>query len=167
MPARGGRDAPIQPLERADVYRCAGVPGNPPRLPAACRLSKHLWLHIHVAVPIETDRAQVMNVARWYLPHLLALTASSPYYLGATPGTPYRTILWRRWPRTGAPLRFSDEKEFQQLLRLLLDTKRIDGPGRLYWDLRPHHEYRTLEFRIADVTLRIDDAMVAAALARG
>lgn len=125
-------------------------------------------LHIHVAVPEETDRAQVMNAARWYLPHLLALTASSPYFLGSDTGhASYRAILWRRWPRTGAPPRFSDEEEFQQLLRLLLDTKRIDGPGRLYWDLRPHHEYRTLEFRIADVTLRIDDAVVAAALARG
>lgn len=125
-------------------------------------------LHIHVAVPEGIDRAQVMNAARWYLPHLLALTASSPYFLGSDTGhASYRNILWRRWPRAGAPLRFSDEEEFQRLLRLLLDTKRIDGPGRLYWDLRPHHEYRTLEFRIADVTPRIDDAVVAAALARG
>jgi carboxylate-amine ligase len=125
-------------------------------------------LHIHVAVPPEADRAQVMNAVRWYLPHLLALTASSPYFLGSDTGhDSYRAILWRRWPRTGAPPRFASEAEFQQLLRVLLDTRRIDSPGRLYWDLRPHHEYRTLEFRIADVTPRLDDAVVAAALARG
>lgn len=124
-------------------------------------------LHIHVAVPPEVDRVRVMNVARWYLPHLLALTASSPFFLGGDTGhNSYRVILWRRWPRTGAPPRFADEREFQSLLRILLDTGRIDGPGRLYWDVRPHHEYPTLEFRVADVTLRLQDAVVAAALAR-
>ena len=125
-------------------------------------------LHIHVAVPQGTDRVRIMNVVRWYLPHLLALTASSPYYLESDTGhASYRSILWRRWPRTGAPPRFADEQEFESLLDLLLQTGRIDGPGRLYWDIRPHHEFPTIEFRIGDVTPRLEDAVFAAALARG
>lgn len=124
-------------------------------------------MHVHVALPSEVDRLRVMNVARLYLPHLLALTASSPFFLGEDTGyASYRSILWRRWPRAGVPPRFADEAEFAEVLRLMLETGRIDAPGRLYWDVRPHHAYRTLEFRVADVTPRLEDAVLAAALAR-
>jgi carboxylate-amine ligase len=124
-------------------------------------------MHVHVALPEEVDRVRVMNCARLYLPHLLALTASSPLYLGEDSGyASYRSILWRRWPRTGAPPRFEDAAEFERLVRLLMDTGCIDAPGRVYWDIRPHHQYPTLEFRVADVTPRLEDAVAAAALAR-
>lgn len=124
-------------------------------------------MHVHVSVPDGTDRARVMNVARLYLPYLSALTASSPFFLGDDTGyASYRSILWRRWPRTGAPPRFRDEAEFRRLVGWLLDTERIDAPGRIYWDLRPHHLYPTLEFRVADVTPRLSDAVATAALAR-
>jgi carboxylate-amine ligase len=125
-------------------------------------------MHIHVSVPDGVDRVAVMNVARLYLPHLLALTASSPFFLGEETGyASYRSILWRRWPRSGVPPRFRDREEYDRLLGLLLRMGRIDAPGRLYWDMRPHHEYPTVEFRVADVTPRLEDAVVAAALARG
>lgn len=124
-------------------------------------------MHVHVGVPKGVDRARVMNAARLYLPHLLALTASSPLYLGADTGyASYRSILWRRWPRTGPPPRFADAGEFDGLVRLLLETGCIDAPGRVYWDVRPHHQYPTLEYRVADVTPRLEDAVAAAALAR-
>lgn len=124
-------------------------------------------MHVHVSVPEGTDRVRVMNVARLFLPHLLALTASSPFYLGNDTGyASYRSILWRRWPRTGAPPRFEDAAEFDRLVRLLLETGCIDAPGRVYWDVRPHHAYPTLEYRVADVTPRVEDAVTAAALAR-
>ncbi|HEV2147688.1 MAG TPA: YbdK family carboxylate-amine ligase [Longimicrobiaceae bacterium] len=124
-------------------------------------------MHVHVAVPERVDRARVMNCARLYLPLLLALTASSPLYLGEDTGyASYRSILWRRWPRTGAPPRFEDAAEFDRLIRVLLETGSIDAPGRVYWDVRPHHQYPTLEFRVADVTPRLEDAVAAAALAR-
>ena len=125
-------------------------------------------MHVHVSVPEGVDRIGVMNVARLYLPHLLALTASSPFFLGERTGyASYRSILWRRWPRSGIPPRFQDRAEYDRLLDLLLRMGRIDAPGRLYWDMRPHHEYPTIEFRVADVTPRLEDAIVAAALARG
>ncbi|CAN5413664.1 carboxylate-amine ligase [soil metagenome] len=124
-------------------------------------------MHVHVGVPAEVDRVQVMNVVRLYLPYLLALTASSPFFLGEDTGyASYRTILWRRWPRSGPPPRFGSRAEYEQLIEWLLRTGRIDATGRLYWDMRPHHTYPTLELRVADVTPRLEDAVVAAALVR-
>jgi carboxylate-amine ligase len=124
-------------------------------------------MHVHVGVPEGVDRARVANAARFFLPHLLAVTASSPFYEGRDTGyCSFRTPIWRRWPRTGAPPRFEGAAELELLLRWLTETECLDGPGRLYWDLRPHHRYPTLEFRAADVTPRLEDAVAAAALAR-
>jgi carboxylate-amine ligase len=124
-------------------------------------------MHVHVGVPEHLDRVRVANAARFWLPHLLALTASSPFWEGRDTGyCSFRTLLWRRWPRSGAPPRFESTDEFELLLRWLMDTKCVDAPGRLYWDLRPHHAYPTIEFRAADVTPRLEDAVATAALAR-
>ena len=124
-------------------------------------------MHVHVGVPKGTDRARVANTVRLHLAVLLALTASSPYFEGHDTGhASYRSVLWRRWPRTGAPPRFRDDAEYAALVRWLVQSGRIDGPGRLYWDLRPHHVYPTVEIRIADCTPRLDDAIAVAALAR-
>ena len=123
--------------------------------------------HVHVGVPEHVDRTRVSNAARAYLPYLLALTASSPFFEGRDTGyASFRTLLWRRWPRTGAPPRFESQAELEHLLRWLTETGCVDGPGRLYWDLRPHHRYPTVEFRVMDVTPRLEDAVAAAALAR-
>ena len=124
-------------------------------------------MHVHVGVPRGTDRARIANVVRLHLPLLLALTASSPYFEGRDTGhVSYRSVLWRRWPRTGAPPRFRDDAEYAALVRWLVQSGRIDGPGRLYWDLRPHHLYPTVEVRIPDCTPRLDDAIAVAALTR-
>jgi len=124
-------------------------------------------MHVHVGLPAHVDRVRVANVARLYLPYLLAVTASSPFFQGRDTGyCSFRTLLWRRWPRSGAPPRFENAAEFELLVRWLTETQCIDTPGRLYWDLRPHHRYPTLEFRAQDVTPRLEDAVAAAALAR-
>ncbi|HEU0055164.1 MAG TPA: YbdK family carboxylate-amine ligase [Longimicrobium sp.] len=124
-------------------------------------------MHVHVGIPAPHDRVQVANVVRVYLPYLLALTASSPYWEGADTGyASYRALVWRRWPRSGAPPRFESQAEFDRLLRWLVETKCVDAPGRVYWDLRPHHRYPTIELRVMDVTPRLDDAVAVAAFAR-
>lgn len=124
-------------------------------------------MHVHVGVPAGVDRVRVANVARLYLPCLLALTASSPFYGGRDTGyASFRSLIWRRWPRSGPPPRLEGSEEMELLTRWLMETACIDAPGRLYWDLRPHHRYPTVEFRVTDVTPRLDDAVAAAALAR-
>lgn len=124
-------------------------------------------MHVHVGVPGHLDRVRIANVARLYLPYLLAVTASSPFFQGRDTGyCSFRTLLWRRWPRSGAPPRLESAAEFELLVSWLTETQCIDTPGRLYWDLRPHHRYPTVEFRAQDVTPRLEDAVAAAALAR-
>ncbi|HET6763459.1 MAG TPA: YbdK family carboxylate-amine ligase [Longimicrobiaceae bacterium] len=124
-------------------------------------------MHVHVGVPAGRNRVRAMNVARAWLPVLLAMTASSPYFLGRDTGyASFRSLIWRRWPRSGPPPRVADEAELRDLVRWLRETGSIDAPGRIYWELRPHHEYPTLEFRVADATPRVEDVAAAAALAR-
>jgi carboxylate-amine ligase len=124
-------------------------------------------MHVHVAVPEGVDRAKVSNCVRLHLPLLLALSASSPFFAGHDTGhASYRSVLWRRWPRTGAPPRFASDAEYAALVRWLTESGRIDGPGRLYWEMRPHHVYPTIEARIADCTPRVEDAVAIAALLR-
>lgn len=130
--------------------------------------SQHIFgLHVHVAIPAGVDRARVLNVVRCYGAWLLALSASSPLFRADDTGyASYRWVLWRRWPRTGPPPRFQDDAEYDRLVRDLVQTGCIDTPGRIYWEIRPHHVYPTIEFRVADVTPRLDDAVALAALAR-
>ncbi|MBW3630916.1 MAG: YbdK family carboxylate-amine ligase [Gemmatimonadetes bacterium] len=124
-------------------------------------------LHVHVAIPQSLDRVRLMNAVRQYLPHILALSASSPLNVGEDTGyASFRSILWRRWPRSGPPPRLRDEEEYRRIVDDLVRTEWIDAAGRIYWEIRPHHVYPTLEFRVADVTPRIDDALVIASLIR-
>jgi carboxylate-amine ligase len=124
-------------------------------------------MHVHVGVPKTVDRARLSNCVRLYLPLLLALSAASPYFGGQDTGhASYRSVLWRRWPRTGAPPRFADDAEYAALVKWLVDSERIDAPGRLYWEMRPHHVYPTMEARIADCTPRLEDAVAITALLR-
>jgi glutamate---cysteine ligase / carboxylate-amine ligase len=124
-------------------------------------------MHVHVGVPKGVDRARTSNCVRLHLPLLLALSAASPYFGGHDTGhASYRSVLWRRWPRTGAPPRFRDDAEYAALVKWLVDSDRIDAPGRLYWEMRPHHVYPTMEARISDCTPRLEDAVAITALLR-
>lgn len=124
-------------------------------------------MHVHVGVPGGVDRARLSNRVRLHLPLLLALSASSPFFAGQDTGhASYRSVLWRRWPRTGAPPRFGSDQEYAALVKWLVESERIDAPGRLYWEMRPHHVYPTIEARIADCTPRLVDAVAIAALLR-
>jgi glutamate---cysteine ligase / carboxylate-amine ligase len=129
---------------------------------------EHIFgMHVHVAVPADVDRVHILNIVRHYLPHLLALSASSPFFEGEDTGfASFRTILWRRWPNSGIPPRFASRAEFDRFVETLLDAGVMADPWNLYWSARPHPKYPTIEFRVTDVCPAVQDAAAIAALAR-
>lgn len=129
---------------------------------------KHIFgMHVHVGAPTGEDCFRLLDTVRYFTPHLLALSASSPFHEGVDTGfASYRAILWRRMPYAGVPPHFRSRKEYRELIRLLLRTGAIFDERNIYWSIRPHPEYPTLEFRVTDVCPRLDDAVAIAALVR-
>jgi carboxylate-amine ligase len=124
-------------------------------------------LHVHIGVPDPERRIEVMNEARYFLPHLLALSTSSPFWLGRATGLKsYRSVVWARFPRTGIPPDFNSHDEYQNYLDTLVRTGSIDDGKKIWWDLRPHPYLPTLEFRCCDQTTRIQETVCMAALAQ-
>jgi carboxylate-amine ligase len=98
----------------------------------------------------------------------LALSVNSPFWLGEDTGyASFRTEIWRRWPTGGAPEPFASRAEYDRVIELLLRTGSIDDPARIHWDARPSAQYPTLEFRVTDVCLTVDEAVAVAGLLRG
>ncbi len=124
-------------------------------------------MHVHVAVPEGVDRVRVLGEVRAFAPHLTALAASSPYYEGEdTAFQSYRMVLWRRWPNAGIPPRFGSPEEYRRYVDLQLATGAIADEKNLYWSVRPHPTYPTLEFRSMDVCPSLVDAVAIATLTR-
>src|ERR1700740_452123 len=124
-------------------------------------------MHVHVAVPDRTTMIDLMNMVRYFLPHLLALSTSSPFWMGRDTGLKsFRTTVFRRFPRTGIPDHFNSWSEYEDFTDLLVQLNCIDNPKKIWWDVRPHPIFGTLEFRICDVTPRIEDAIAIAALSQ-
>jgi glutamate---cysteine ligase / carboxylate-amine ligase len=122
-------------------------------------------MHVHVAVPDRTTMIDLMNMARYFLPHLLALSTSSPFWMGRDTGLKsFRTTVFRRFPRTGIPDHFSSWSEYEDYIALLVHLHCIDNAKKIWWDVRPHPIFGTLEFRICDVATRVDEAVAIAAL---
>ena len=124
-------------------------------------------MHIHVGVPERIERTPLMERVRGFIPHLLALSASSPFADAEDTGfASYRAILWRQYPYTGIPPRFDDEEEYERFLELMLRSDSIRDRGNIYWSVRQHFSYPTIEFRATDVCPRLEDAATIAGLAR-
>jgi carboxylate-amine ligase len=124
-------------------------------------------MHVHVAVPDRTTMIDLMNMVRYFLPHLLALSTSSPFWMGRNTGLKsFRTTVFRRFPRTGIPDHFDSWSDYEDYVGLLIKLRCIDNAKKIWWDVRPHPIFGTLEFRICDVTPRIEDAIAIAALAQ-
>ena len=122
-------------------------------------------LHVHVGIPDRVSGIQVMNQARYFLPHLLALSANSPFWLGRDTGfRGYRLKVFERFPRTGIPDAFESISEYDDYLKLLVKTTCIDNAKKIWWDIRLHPFFNTLEFRICDAQSRVDDTIALAAL---
>jgi carboxylate-amine ligase len=124
-------------------------------------------LHVHVAVPDGASMIELMNEARYFLPHLLALSTSSPFWIGRDTGLKsYRTTVFRRFPRTGIPDHFQSWSEYDSYVNTLVELHCIDNGKKIWWDLRPQPTFGTLEFRICDVPTAPRAAIAIAALAQ-
>src|SRR2546421_12742723 len=122
-------------------------------------------LHVHVGIADRERQIHIMNAARYFLPHLLALSTSSPFWLGINTGLKsYRSEVFKKFPRTDIPDHFDSYQSFQRYVDLLLKTNCIGNPKKIWWDVRPHPYFPTLEFRICDIPTRVDDTVAIAAL---
>jgi glutamate---cysteine ligase / carboxylate-amine ligase len=122
-------------------------------------------LHVHVAVEDNDARIAIMNAARYFLPHIYALSVNSPFWNGYNTGwKSFRAKIFDRFPRTGIPEVFESWHDFEDFVRTLVLTNCIDDGKKIWWDVRPHPYFPTLEYRICDVPMRIDETVCLAAL---
>ncbi|MEM7582413.1 MAG: carboxylate-amine ligase [Acidobacteriota bacterium] len=122
-------------------------------------------MHVHVGIDDKELMVDVMNQARYFLPHLLALTTSSPFWVGRDTGLKsYRTVIFESLPRTGLPPNLKSWADYEEFIQTLVSTHCIDEPTKIWWDVRPHPKFPTLEFRVCDICTKIDEAVCIAAL---
>ena len=121
--------------------------------------------HVHAAIEDPDLRIDLMNQVSYFLPHLLALSCSSPYWEGEDTGlSSYRLTVMDALPRTGLPDPIPSYGEYERLVGTLVDAGCLEDSSKIWWDVRPSSKYPTLEMRIADVCTRLDDAVCIAAL---
>lgn len=122
-------------------------------------------MHVHVGISDPHLRIDLMNQVKYMLPHLLALSTSSPFWAGQPTGLlAYRLVIFQNLPRTGVPEEFASWGEYERTVEVLVNAGLIEDASKLWWDIRPSAKYPTLEMRVSDICTRLDDAMTVAAL---
>jgi carboxylate-amine ligase len=122
-------------------------------------------LHVHVGIPSRQVGIHIMNVVRYFLPHIFALSANSPFWEGRNTGfRSFRTKVFDKFPRTGIPDYFSSAAEYDEYIDLLVKTNCIDNGKKIWWDIRLHPFFDTIEFRICDIPSKVDETIALAAL---
>ena len=121
--------------------------------------------HVHIGIEDPEFLIDAMNVVRYFMPHVMALANSSPFWMGRETGLmSYRSIIFRNFPRTGIPRDFGSYAEFKHFVDVMVRTGSIPDASKIWWDVRPNPKYPTLEFRICDVCTRVDEAVCIAAI---
>ena len=121
--------------------------------------------HVHIGIEDQDFLIDAMNVVRYFMPHVLCLSTSSPFWIGTDTGLKsYRSIVFRNFPRTGIPPFFSSYTDFVRYRDTLVKTNSIPDGTKIWFDVRPNYNYPTLEFRICDVSTRVDEAICVAAI---
>ena len=122
-------------------------------------------LHVHVGIEDREAAIRIMNSMRYFLPHIMALATNSPFWLGLNTGYKgYRAKVFENFPRTGIPDAFSSYSEFENYVALLVKTNCIDNAKKIWWDIRPHPFFDTVEVRACDIPLRAEETVAIAAL---
>jgi carboxylate-amine ligase len=153
-------------------WATVGITGGNPRydrlveeLQMVARANLIFGLHVHIGVEDRETQIRIMNQARYFLPHVLALAVNSPFWLGRDTGwMSYRCKVFDKFPRTNIPDFFSSWGDFQEFVNLLVKTRCVIDGRQIWWDVRPHVLYPTLEYRICDIPMRVDETIAIAAL---
>lgn len=131
----------------------------------AARSNLIFGLHVHVGMPNRDIAVFMMNSLRYFLPHIFALSTNSPFWEGRDTGfKSFRTKVFDKFPRTGIPDTFNDASHFDNFVSLLVKTNCIDNGKKIWWDLRVHPYFNTIEFRMCDIPMRADETLALAAL---
>ncbi|WP_292010734.1 carboxylate-amine ligase [Chryseobacterium sp.] len=122
-------------------------------------------LHVHITIPSREEGIRIQNSLRHFLPYIYALSTNSPFWIGRYTGfKSYRQEVFAKFPRTGIPSYFSSLAEFDKYVNFLIEVGAIDNATKIWWDMRLHPFYPTLEFRICDMPLRIEETICIAAI---
>jgi len=122
-------------------------------------------MHVHVGIKDRDTAVAIMNELRYFLPHILALSTSSPFWLSRNTGLKsFRSVVFSRFPRTGIPEDFESASAFDKYIETLIRTKCIDDGKKIWWDVRPHPTFSTIEVRICDMPTRLEETLALAAL---
>ncbi len=131
----------------------------------AARSNLIFGLHVHVGIADKNMAIHIMNSIRYFLPHVYALSSNSPFWEGRNTGfKSFRTKVFDKFPRTGLPDFFNDWDDFKNYINLLIKTNCIDNAKKIWWDVRVHPFYDSIEFRICDVPMLIDETIAITAL---
>src|SRR6478609_1323119 len=131
----------------------------------AARSNLIFGLHVHVGIADKNMAIHIMNSVRYFLPHVYALSTNSPFWEGRNTGfKSFRTKVFDKFPRTGIPDYFASIEDYDNYVKLLVKTNCIDNAKKIWWDLRVHPFYDTIEFRITDMSLTVDEAMCIVAV---
>ncbi len=122
-------------------------------------------MHVHVGIKDRETAVAIMNELRYFLPHILALSVSSPFWRGRKTGLhSFRSVIFSRFPRTGIPEEYENAAAFDHYVDTLVNTKCIDDGKKIWWDVRPHPIFSTIEVRICDIPTRMEETLALAAL---
>jgi len=122
-------------------------------------------LHVHIGIEDRETGIHLMNQMRYFLPHLLALSANSPFWIGLNTGLKsYRCKVFDKFPRTNIPDTFTSWADYESFVNLLVKTNSIDNAKKIWWDVRPHPFFSTIEVRVCDIPMRADESLAIAAL---
>jgi len=150
-------DQDVTPLER---YR-----KHQEQMADVARRMLIFGMHVHIGIDDKELMIDVMDQSRYFLPHLLALSTSSPFWSGRDTGLKsYRSIVFESLPRSGPPPAFESWAEHNRFVETLIKTNSIDDATRIWWDIRPHPVFPTLEYRVCDICTKVDEAICIAAL---
>jgi carboxylate-amine ligase len=160
-----GATHPFADWREQDIYPDARYLQVVEDMQTVARSNLIFGLHVHVGIEDRETSIHLMNQIRYFLPHLLALSTNSPFWLGMNTGLKsYRCKVFDKFPRTNIPDTFASWADFEGLVNLLIRTNCIDNAKRIWWDVRPHPFFSTLEVRICDLPMRVDETLAIAAL---